>query len=193
MTQEDLFAISGSTIVRGFFYEAHFLTAAEEALLLAEIKKLPLQEAEYRQYRAKRRIQSYGGRYDYSANRLLPGEPIAEFLRPLRERVGRWTAHAAKDFTQALVAEYSSGTQLGWHRDVPDFELVVGISLGSDCSMRFRRYPPKPRDRSVAVELAPRSIYRLEGESRWQWQHKISSTPGLRYSITFRTAREMSR
>jgi len=43
------------------------------------------------------------------------------------------------------------------------------------------------------MALAPRSIYRLEGEGRWAWQHRIPPTPGLRYSITFRTLRDPGR
>jgi len=72
-------------------------------------------------------------------------------------------------------------------------ELVVGISLGSPARMRFRRYPPKRRECSIAMALAPRSIYRLEGEARWAWQHRIPPTPGLRYYITFRTLRDPRR
>jgi alkylated DNA repair dioxygenase AlkB len=193
MTQNDAFAIAGDTLIRGYIYQPHFLSEAEQLALIDEIRKLPLKEAEYKQFRAKRRIHSYGGRYDFSANRLLEAEPIATFLHPLRARVADWTARPAADFTQALVAEYAPGTQLGWHRDVPYYELVVGVSLGSACKMRFRHYPPQARERSIAVELAPRSIYRLEGEARWGWQHRIPPTPGLRYSITFRTLRGTQR
>lgn len=189
MTQSSLFPLVTSALVSGYVYQPDFLSEPEEAALIREIRTLPLEEAEYKQFRAKRRIKSYGGRYDFSANRLLEAEPIAPFLHPLRERVATWTARRAEDLAQALVAEYTPGTQLGWHRDVANFELVVGISLGSACRMRLRRYPPKARERSIAVELAPRSIYRLEGEARWEWQHRIPPTPGLRYSITFRTLR----
>jgi len=72
-------------------------------------------------------------------------------------------------------------------------ELVVGISLGSPARMRFRRYPPKRRERSIAMARTPRSIYRLESEGRWARQHRIPPTPGLRYSITFRTLRDPRR
>ncbi len=192
MTQEDAFPASGEALIKGYVYEPKFLSETEEAALIDQVQRLPLKEAEYKQFQAKRRIHSYGGRYDFSANRLFEAEPIAPFLYPLRERVAAWTAHAAVDFAQALVAEYAPGTQLGWHRDVPHFELVVGVSLGSPCKMRFRHYPPQARERSLAVELAPRSIYRLEGEARWGWQHRIPPTPGLRYSITFRTLRATS-
>jgi alkylated DNA repair dioxygenase AlkB len=189
MSQLDAFAIAGGALVQGFFYEPDFLIESEEAALLHEIRKLPLQEAEYKQYRARRRIQSYGARYDYTANRLNAADPIAPFLHPLRQRIADWTHCRAEDFTQALVAEYSPGTPLGWHRDVPEFELVVGVSLAAPGTMRFRRYPPQLREPSVALSLAPRSVYRLVGEARWQWQHRIVPMPGLRYSITFRTLR----
>jgi alkylated DNA repair dioxygenase AlkB len=189
MAQQGLFSDVGATFAHGYAYEADFLSPAEESALIAEIQQLPLEEAEYRQFRAKRRIVSYGGRYDFSAQKLNAGEPIAPFLLPVRARAATWAGVPAEDFTHALVAEYSPGTQLGWHRDVPNFELVVGISLNTAARMRFRRYPPQPRAKSIAIELAPRSIYRLQGEARWDWQHSVPPTPGLRYSITFRTLR----
>jgi len=192
MAQSSLFPLVGDAFAKGYVYEAEFLSAADEVQLLEHIRQLPLAAAEYRQYLAKRRIVSYGGRYDFSAQRLNEAEPIPPFLHPLRERIAKWAGHPAEAFTHALIAEYSEGTQLGWHRDVPQFELVVGVSLHGACRMRFRRYPPKPRERSIAIELAPRSIYRLEGEARWDWQHSIAPTPSLRYSITFRTLRRAS-
>jgi alkylated DNA repair dioxygenase AlkB len=192
MTQESLFPLISEAFAKGYVYEPDFLRPAEEAELVAQIRQLPLTAAEYKEFTAKRRIVSYGGRYDFSARQLNDAEPIASFLHPLRERVAKWAGRPAEQFTHALVAEYSAGTQLGWHRDVPQFDLVVGVSLQSACRMRFRRYPPKPRERSVAIELAPRSVYRLEGESRWEWQHSIPPTPALRYSITFRTLRAAS-
>ena len=192
MAQSSLFPLVGDSFAKGYVYEADFLSAADEAELLAHIQQLPLAAAEYRQYLAKRRIVSYGGRYDFSAQRLNEAEPIPPFLHPLRQRVAKWAGRPAEAFTHALIAEYSEGTQLGWHRDVPQFELVVGVSLHGACRMRFRRYPPKPRERSIAIEIAPRSIYRLESEARWEWQHSIPPTPSLRYSITFRTLRQSS-
>ena len=94
-------------------------------------------------------------------------------------------------FTSALVAEYRPGTGLGWHRDVPDFEDVVGVSLLSEAVMRFRPYPPHSPKRSDILKLTvePRSIYLLRGPARWDWQHSVAATQALRYSITFRTPR----
>jgi alkylated DNA repair dioxygenase AlkB len=189
MAQTALFSALPAPFANGYVYEPGFLSADEEIALLEAIRTLPLTNAEYKQYRARRRVMSYGGRYDYTANRLNEAAPIPDFLLPLRERVATWSGHAPQEFTHALIAEYSEGTQLGWHRDVPDFEWVVGVSLLSACRMRFRRYPPQPREKSLAIDLAPRSIYRLEGEARWDWQHSVPPVPSLRYSITFRTLR----
>jgi alkylated DNA repair dioxygenase AlkB len=132
---------------------------------------------------------SYGGRYDFSSNELLPTGPIPDWLYPLRARVSEWVALRADDFSHALIAEYSPGTQLGWHRDVPDFESVAGVSLLGAARMRLRPYPARPGHRRAALtlDLEPRSIYAMRGPARWEWQHAISPTKELRYSITFRT------
>jgi alkylated DNA repair dioxygenase AlkB len=45
----------------------------------------------------------------------------------------------------------------------------------------------------LVLELAPRSMYAFAGAARWKWQHGILPTPGLRYSITFRTLAERAR
>lgn len=189
MTQAELFPTPARPFAEGFAYEPGFLSADEEQLLLKHIRALPLANAQYKEFRAKRRVVSYGGRYDYDKNQLNAADPIPEFLHPLRDRVAKWAGCAPEDFTHALVAEYAEGVQLGWHRDVPDFERVAGVSLLSACRMRFRRYPPAPREKSLAIELAPRSAYRMEGEARWGWQHSVPPVPALRYSITFRTLR----
>jgi alkylated DNA repair dioxygenase AlkB len=95
-------------------------------------------------------------------------------------------------FTHALIAEYRPGVQLGWHRDVPDFEWVAGVSLGSTARMQFRPYPPIDRSRKhyFNASLEPGSLYLLRGPARWEWQHRVPPVPQLRYSITFRTLRK---
>ncbi len=190
MAQRDLFPSIGEPFAGGYAYEPEFLSPAEEAALVAEIERLPLVQADYQGFLANRRIVSYGGRYDFSAQRLQPGEPVPAFLHPLRARAAAWAGSSADDFTHALIARYPEGSQLGWHRDVPQFELVVGISLVGPCRMRFRRYPPALREKSIALDIEPRSIYRLQSEARWQWQHSVPPVRNLRYSITFRTLRK---
>jgi alkylated DNA repair dioxygenase AlkB len=173
----------------GMRYEEDFLSPGEEAALVARIALLPLAHMKYQQYTARRRVVSYGGQYDFSTQRLNEAAPLPQWLDPLRERAGAWAGIAPADFTQALVAEYQPGTPLGWHRDVPDFEDVVGISLHADAVMRFRPYPPESGTKAdiLKMTLPPRSIYLLRGPARWGWQHAVSPTKALRYSITLRT------
>jgi alkylated DNA repair dioxygenase AlkB len=191
-TQAELFGPAPHVLPEGFHYRLDFISPAEEAGLLAVIAHMPLAEARYRSYTARRRVASYGSQYDFQHNRLLPSDPLPAELLPLRERVARWIGLAPDVFTNALVAEYQPGTPLGWHRDVPDYEVVVGISLAGVARMRFRRYPPiHPKKADVlTLDLDPRSAYLMRGEARWDWQHSVAPTRALRYSITFRTPSE---
>lgn len=175
----------------GLIYRREFLARDEEQSLLENIRALPLREAQYRQYTARRRTVNYGYAYDFQQLEAKPAPPIPEFLATVRARAAQWAGVSAEDFVQALIAEYTPGTPLGWHRDVPDFELIVGISLAGSARIRFRPYPWKPERRKevFALELEPRSAYILRDDARWGWQHSMPPTKELRYSITFRTAR----
>ena len=180
----------GDDFPDGFVYQPQFLSREQENYLLRTVEALPLQEAQYREWQAKRRIVSYGGRYDFTHRALDDAPPIPDFLVPLRERTARWAGIDPANIHHAVVAEYRPGTQLGWHRDVPNFERVMGVSLGGSARMRLRPYPPKRGARAaLTLELEPRSAYSFSGPARWDWQHAISPTKELRYSITFRTLR----
>lgn len=173
----------------GLLYEPDFISQDEEAALIAEIGKLPLEEARYKSYTARRRTASFGSSYDFDTNQLGAAPAIPAFLFPLREEIASKIAMPAARLEHALVTEYRPGTPLGWHRDVPEFELIAGVSLAGRCRMRFRPYPPKPRAKVFSLELEPRSLYVLRDEIRWGWQHSVAPTRELRYSITLRTRR----
>jgi alkylated DNA repair dioxygenase AlkB len=178
-----------SALPSGLVHRENFLDAREEAALLDGIASIALREAQYREYTAHRRVASFGAGYDFDANELTPAPVIAPFLLPLREKIAAWSGTPAEEFGYALVSEYRPGTQLGWHRDVPHFEKVVGVSLGGHAVMRFRPFPPRKAARILTLALSPRSAYILQGDARWKWQHGIAPTHELRYSITFRTRR----
>ena len=191
MSQASLFDTEETAFPPGMRFETDWLGADEEAALIEAIGALELREARYKQYTARRRVASFGGKFDYDNNRLLPAPPIPPAFEPLRQRVARWLGVAPELFSQMLVAEYAPGTPLGWHRDVPDFESIVGVSLRGEGEMRFRPYPPESARAADlrSLVLPPRSAYVLEGPARWQWQHSIVPTKVLRYSISLRTAR----
>jgi alkylated DNA repair dioxygenase AlkB len=177
----------------GFVYAADFLSAAEEVALLEVIGGLPFEEAKYKQYTARRRTVSYGSQYDFSANRMQSAPPLPAFLFPLRQKIAAWVGVVPERFVHALVSEYRPGVPLGWHRDVPEFDLIVGVSLGGRCRMRLRPYHrpggENRRQDVLVLDLEPRSAYVIGNGARWGWQHSIAPTKELRYSITLRTAR----
>jgi len=174
-------------------YEPDFLDPDEERELIGLVRGLPFEAARYKEYTARRRVVSYGGSFDYDANRLRPSADLIDALHPLRTRVAQWLGVDPPHLVHVLVAEYAPGTPLGWHRDMPDFEEVVGVSLGGEATMRFRPYPPVQPKRGdvIRLTLAPRSIYLLRGVARWRWQHSVALTKTLRWSITFRTRRQV--
>ena len=192
MRQTDLFPKS---LPRGLEYRENFLSAEAEAELLAAIARLSLTQAQYKEFTAKRRTLSYGSTYDFSTNTSLPAEPIAPFLEPLRREAANFAGVDPSAFAHALISEYRPGTPLGWHRDAPQFEHIVGVSLQGVCRMRFRPYPwTSDRQAEVfALDLQPRSAYILRDDARWRWQHSIAATTEHRYSITFRTLRGRAR
>ncbi len=123
---------------------------------------------------------SYGGRYDFNLNRLVQAEPIASFLHPLRERVARWSGIPAAEFAQALINEYRPGTELGWHRDAPDFESVVGVSArGWPHETATLSTHNRPQHRNDGNGSGAEICIHSDGASRWKWQHAISPTKAL--------------
>ena len=181
----------GSTLPAGWDYRDNFIAADEEALLIEAIAALPLQETVYHGYKARRRVARFGLAYDLDEQSARPAPPLPAIFEPLRLRAAAWIGKPAAALVAVLVAEYRPGVPLGWHRDAPDFETVVGVSLAGPARMRFRRYPPvQPKKADVvSLELVPRSAYVLRAEARWAWQHSVAPTPALRYSITLRTRR----
>jgi alkylated DNA repair dioxygenase AlkB len=84
------------------------------------------------------------------------------------------------------------GVGIGWHRDKPHFGKIFGLSLGTDCRLRFRRPAGGKWDR-FALNALPRSLYMMAGESRSVWEHSIPAVEAPRYSITFRTMSGLKR
>ena len=100
--QSDLFApdVIGPE-VKGpphFMYRDEFITEREEAGLLDAVAMLPFQQASYRQWTARRRIVSFGGKYDFTHHELHPAEPVPAFLHPLRARMAEWVGVDADAF-----------------------------------------------------------------------------------------------
>lgn len=192
MSQGSLFGdVEVRASIPGLIYQPEFLSMQEEQELIAVIGTLPLHAAQYKEYLARRRVVGFGGSFDFDTLELKSAKALDERLIPLRNRVAAWQGIHPDDLQHALVAEYAPGTPLGWHRDVPNFEKILGVSLGGTATLRFRPYPhvQEKLDRIFSLTTQPRSIYLIERDARWKWQHCVEPTPELRWSITFRSMR----
>ena len=169
----------------GFRYREELITPAEEQGLLAHIRELPFRSFEFHGFTGKRRVVSFGGRYDFTERALLEAEEMPTFLHSLRESVAGFAGLDAGNLQHALVTEYSAGAGIGWHRDKGVFGEVIGVSLLASCVFRLRKKRGDDWER-VNVTAVPRSAYLLSGLARTEWEHSIPPVDALRYSITFR-------
>jgi len=182
----DLFGALPGDLPDGFHYAPDIITAKEERGLVAELTKLPFKEFEFQGFLGKRRVVSFGWRYDFNGGGFQKIEPLPSFLMPLRQRAAIFADLQESALEHALITEYREGAAIGWHKDRSVFDDVIGVSLLSPCNFRFRRrMGAKWERRSLTAQ--PRSIYLLRGPSRTQWEHSIPGVTALRYSITFRT------
>jgi len=170
----------------GFEYRPDLIARDQEAELIERFQALDFKPFEFHGYFGNRRVVSFGWRYDFASSRVQPAADIPDFLLPLRDRAAAFAEISPAAFEHALVTEYAPGAAIGWHRDRPAFDDIVGISLGAPCRFRFRRKQDASWERA-AVELAPRSAYLLRGPVRREWEHSIPPLDRLRYSVTFRS------
>ena len=185
--QRDLFA-AAPPLVPGLRLAHDAVTPAEEARLAARIDAAPLAPFEFGQWRGKRLTTHYGSAYDFSRHRLGEAPPLPDWLIALRGRLAPLVGIDPQALSAALLIRYDPGAGIGWHRDRPQYGEVVGLSLGADCTMRLRRRTETGFERRN-VALPARSLYRLSGEVRWEWEHSIAPMDVTRRSITFRTLR----
>lgn len=170
----------------GFAYATDLMSEAEEAGLITRFADLPFRPFDFHGYEGNRRVVSYGWKYDHAGRALRASEPLPAFLLPLREKAAAFADLEPVALAQALVTEYAPGAGIGWHRDKAVFDQVLAISLGAPCRLRLRRRLDGGWERR-AVIVAPRSIYRLRGPVRTEWEHSIPPQDRLRYSVTFRS------
>jgi alkylated DNA repair protein (DNA oxidative demethylase) len=187
--QTDLF---NRPLLDGVAQADDIVTPDEQKALIAAIDAVDLSPFRFQGWTGKRLTASFGWRYDFDHARMDLADSIPDWLLPVRQRAARFAGLQPSDLVQALLIRYDPGAGIGWHRDRPLFEHVLGISLGAPATMRFRRRRPGGFDRRSAV-LAPRSIYHLSGEARHAWEHSIAEMTVTRWSITFRSLSEAGR
>lgn len=169
-----------------------FVTAAEETALFARLEQVAVSPFRFQGWLGKRQTASFGWHYDFDKASFGEAAAIPAFLLPLRDRAAGFAGLAPADLVQVLVVRYDPGAGIGWHRDRPVFDRVVGISLEAPATLRLRRRGAAGFDRAL-LELAPCSIYHLSGEVRHDWEHSIAPIDARRWSITFRSLSDKGR
>ena len=179
-------------LIAGLKYEKELISGANEERLIDRLVALDLAPFRFHGLIGNRRTQSFGWRYDFDDSSFTRTEAIPEWLQSVRERAAAFGGMTPEDFVHVLLARYDPGAGIGWHRDRDVFEKVVGISLGTPATLRFRQ---RTADgfRRASLEVEPRSAYLLSGPSRWEWEHSITAGDELRFSITFRSLSEKGR
>src|SRR6188472_3505346 len=110
----------------GFVYKDELLSSEQERAFLERFARLRFREFEFRSFLGKRRIVSFGWRYDFNTRELQKAEEIPDFLLELRTPVAEFAHLDSNQLQQVLVTEYAPSAGIGWHRDRPEFKDVVG-------------------------------------------------------------------
>jgi alkylated DNA repair dioxygenase AlkB len=172
----------------GFRYMPDVISPAQERDCVARFEKLPLKPFEFHGYQGNRRIYTFGHRYVFAGQEARQDASIPDYLRPLMEIASEISGTPADGFEQIMVTEYAPGAGIGWHRDRPTYEDIVGISFLAPCVLRLRRRNGDDWER-MSAHIEPRSAYLLHDKVRNVWQHSIAPMDTLRYSVTLRSFR----
>lgn len=187
--QPDLFAPAPAPLVAT---RDAIIDAVEEADLIAAIDATNPTPFRFQGWLGRRLTSSFGWSYDFDRGTMTRGLPIPAFLLSARDRAAAFAGLAPDALEQALLIRYDPGAGIGWHRDRPQFEHVVGLSLGAPATLRLRRRKYYGFDRAT-LPLVPRGAYHLTGEARHDWEHSVAPIDAPRWSITFRSLSDRGR
>jgi alkylated DNA repair dioxygenase AlkB len=173
---------------QGLRYAGDMISPEEEVEVVSRVQKLSFSPFKFHGLEGKRRVASFGWGYDFAKAQAYPAPEMPDWLGPLRARVAAWAGVDPEGLQQAGVIEYGPGAPIGWHKDRPIYEDVIGVSLLSSRTLRLRRRSGATWERA-ALALAPRSAYLMQGPVRDEWEHSILPAENLRYSVMFRNLR----
>src|SRR5690349_1360542 len=90
--------------LEGFRYEQEFIDSRAEETLVARVRELPFQEFDFHGFKGKRRVVSFGWKYEYEGRgQLRKASAIPEFLIGLRSRITSFAEVSPDAFQQVLV------------------------------------------------------------------------------------------
>ena len=148
--------------------ELNFLTPREEEITVDYIDSREWNNT------LTRRTQQYGFEYDFKRKMLRKVEDIPKEIK-------------LESYDQLIINEYVGRQGIAPHTDSPLFgETIEILSLLEDCELTFLE------DGKVYSKyiLPQRSLFTMEGDIRWNYQHCIRNQRfGRRISLTFRSVK----
>src|SRR5687768_115000 len=75
---------STSVVPEGLRYQPALISSGDEATLVSHMRELPFREFEFHGYLGKRRVVSFGWKYDFGSQRLQKADEIPHYLVSLR-------------------------------------------------------------------------------------------------------------
>lgn len=173
----------------GIFWQEDFVTPKHEEELI-QIFRNQLEWPD----RTGRISLHWGYTFDYKTFGFDPNIPFKDFPDWLKPLIPTYEGRPPE---QVCLQHYPPGAGIPPHVDTHStYDQLYSLSLGSPVLMQFRS-----RDRRVEVDLEPRSLMKMSGDSRLHWQHGIKKrkTDTLadgtvrlredRWSITYRWLR----
>ena len=115
--QLELLAQPGSRLPEGFKYQPDLLSETEETALVRQFAELPFREFEFHGFQGKRRVISFGWRYDFDGGGLSKAGDMPVYLHPARAEAAAFAGIPADKLEHVLLTEYPPGATIGWHKD----------------------------------------------------------------------------
>ncbi|OJJ50326.1 hypothetical protein ASPZODRAFT_58333 [Penicilliopsis zonata CBS 506.65] len=190
----------------GLFWQDDFITPEHETQLLSIFRSLDWPD------RSGRLALHYGYTFDYTTFGVDPNVPFIPFPEWLIPLIPKVPQHNDKNQTsqasqasqevgrppdQVCLQYYPPGSGIPPHVDAHGaWDELYALSLGAPTLMEFRQ-----GERRVEVDLTPRSLMCMSGDSRLHWTHGIKKRKtdplpdgrvrprGERWSLTYRWVR----
>ncbi|KAI6755446.1 hypothetical protein HG531_004552 [Fusarium graminearum] len=175
----------------GIFMQQDFVTPEHEQKLVHIFEN----ELEW-PTRPGRLSLHYGYTFSYKTfgiDEETPFKPFPDWLVPLLPTT------EGRPPDQVCLQQYAAGTGIPPHVDTHGpFDQLYSLSLGSALMMQFAN---KEKGEKIEVDLLPRSMMQMSGDSRLHWTHGIKSRKTdtlpdgtvrlrqLRWSLTYRWLR----
>jgi alkylated DNA repair dioxygenase AlkB len=198
---------------RGLKFQADFISPSHEASLL-HIFRHSLEWPAPKKPGARLSLH-YGYTFDYKTFGVdpdIPYKPFPDWLKPL---IPKLEGGGERLPDQVCLQYYPPGAGIPPHVDTHSaYDELYALSLGSPVVMQFRRAKDNDKNKDpngsvgeverefVDVDLPPRSLMQMSGDSRLHWEHGIKKRKkdvladgtvrmrGDRWSITYRWLRE---